>query len=740
MKRKRILAALLAVMLLAGTVSAASSFSDIQDDVTAANADVLRLMGVVNGSGENRFSPEDILTRAQFCAMAIRVLGRENEVRSYESRTIFTDVASRHWARGYVNLAANIVVGDGTTRLIAGVGNGKFQPDDSISYAQAVTIVLRMLGYGDDKAGAVWPQGYLELAASLDLGSTLALQASQPLNRAQAAQLFTDLLGTATASGQKYYASLGTVYENVVLFSVDGKSGTLVTSEGTYAPAVKGVLPVALSLHKGTMVLSGKDEVVAFLPESRVISKKITLRTDASETRLQAVEGTVYPVDPKTFLVLDGVSMPYAPERLKAGAEAELVHEAGKLLCVVLNSPEEKFVPGEAQIVSASVNASELALLTGGAESFRVERDGLEITLQGLKEHDAVTYDPVNNVLTASDLRLACVYENAYPNPVSPTTITVLGHEFPVLRGAEKSISQFAVGERVTLLLTAEGAVAGMGSPELGSTMLGIADAAGVTVPLSNGETLRLAGTVEEKHQGRMVCVSAGNEGKLKVATAYPKTGAAALDLSRLLMGDRRLAPNLRVYEAFDGAIGNELTLEELPKDGIPAERIVGWYENANGDINKLVVEDFTGDGYTYGTLRRSSVSGSYEGMTFDNSAVSVKNGNGELTLIYPGAIQNGTFGGAAPGGRLVSGSRMASNVVSLTAIRHVGRADFYLDGSGWYIRAEGKIYPIAHEVHGYIGATKKWFSQDPETIRAYSDNMTVYIDPIGGKVRIIEV
>jgi len=56
MKGKRILAALLAAVLLMGSASAVSSFSDIQDEVTAVNADVLRLMGVVNGSGENRFS------------------------------------------------------------------------------------------------------------------------------------------------------------------------------------------------------------------------------------------------------------------------------------------------------------------------------------------------------------------------------------------------------------------------------------------------------------------------------------------------------------------------------------------------------------------------------------------------------------------------------------------------------------------------------------------------------------
>ncbi len=740
MKGKRILAALLAAVLLMVTVSAASSFSDIQDEATAVNADVLRLMGVVNGSGENRFSPDDILTRAQFCAMAIRVLGRENEVRGYESRTIFTDVASRHWARGYVNLAANIMVGDGSTRLIAGVGSGKFQPDDAISYAQAVTIVLRMLGYGDDKAGAVWPQGYLDLAAALDLGTAIGAAPAQPVSRAQAAQLFADLLSTVTASGQKYYASLGSVRENVILFSVNAGDGTLRTSEGTLTPALKDVLPTALELRKGTMVLNEKDEVVVFLPESTVVSKHITLKSDANATRLYAADGAVYPVDQKAFAVMDGVRVPYAPEALKAGMEAELIFEGGKLLCVVWNSPEEKFVPGEAQIVSGPVTAAELAALTGGAEHFRVERDGLQITLQDLKPYDAVTYNPAKKILTASELRLVCVYENASPNPASPTTITVLGHDFPVLRGAEETIGEYAVGEKVTLLLTADGAVAGMGPADLGGTVLGIAEASGVNVPLPNGENLRLSGTVEEKYLGKMVRVSSGKEGTLMLSTAYPGTGEAALDVSGMMLGQRKVTPNLRVYEGFDGSIANELSLLDLPKTGIPADKIVGWYENANGAVNMLVVEDLTGDGYTYGILRRTIVSGFAGGMSVENSAVSVKNGNGETTLIYTKTFEEDVFGGAAASSRLIAGGRAASNVVQLTAVSGVRRADFFQDGGQWYIRAGENVYPVADEVHGYIRATKKWFSQDPEAIRAYSDNMTVYIDPIGEKVRIIEV
>ena len=43
---------------------AASSFSDINNENIALNADILRLMGVVSGSGSNQFDPGGVLTRA----------------------------------------------------------------------------------------------------------------------------------------------------------------------------------------------------------------------------------------------------------------------------------------------------------------------------------------------------------------------------------------------------------------------------------------------------------------------------------------------------------------------------------------------------------------------------------------------------------------------------------------------------------------------------------------------------
>ena len=118
MKQNRMIHALLAAAVAAGLVLPASaagtsSFSDVKDPATSVNADILRLMGVADGTGDNRFNPSQKLTRAQFCTMVVNFMGMGDDVVLHSTRTIFTDVPSSHWARGYVNLAASLTVKDG---------------------------------------------------------------------------------------------------------------------------------------------------------------------------------------------------------------------------------------------------------------------------------------------------------------------------------------------------------------------------------------------------------------------------------------------------------------------------------------------------------------------------------------------------------------------------------------------------------------------------------------------------
>ena len=70
--KKRVFSALLALVLAVSAVvlpaSAAESFSDVTDQKTARNVEVLRLLGVVEGNGAGQYRPKEPLTRAQFCS------------------------------------------------------------------------------------------------------------------------------------------------------------------------------------------------------------------------------------------------------------------------------------------------------------------------------------------------------------------------------------------------------------------------------------------------------------------------------------------------------------------------------------------------------------------------------------------------------------------------------------------------------------------------------------------------
>ena len=172
MKPKRLIACLLTAALLAGLLvfpaSAAglSAFSDITDPQVAEAAEVLRVLGIVDGTGGGAFNPGRTLTRAEFCKMVIEIMGKGEQEPAQRNRTIFLDVKSTHWARGYINLAASTTVGSAqegqlATRLIMGAGDGKFYPERAITFGEAVTILMRVLGYGnsDVATGVNWYDG-----------------------------------------------------------------------------------------------------------------------------------------------------------------------------------------------------------------------------------------------------------------------------------------------------------------------------------------------------------------------------------------------------------------------------------------------------------------------------------------------------------------------------------------------------------------------------------------------------
>ncbi len=160
--KKRILAALASVTLAASALPSAvfaAGFSDVTSkDYYYTATEVLNDMGILEGYPDGSYKPAQSVTRAEMATIICKVQGYESEAKEMAGRTDYTDVASDHWASGYINKATD-------EGIICGDGDGTFRPEDNVNYEEAVKMVVCAAGKADEaaKAGG-YPYGHLVVA------------------------------------------------------------------------------------------------------------------------------------------------------------------------------------------------------------------------------------------------------------------------------------------------------------------------------------------------------------------------------------------------------------------------------------------------------------------------------------------------------------------------------------------------------------------------------------------------
>ena len=793
MRLKRFLSAALALVMtaaLAAPFSAGaveSSFQDISDPVTAVNADVLRLMGVVDGTGGNQFNPGGSLTRAEFCAMVVKFMQRGNEVPVYATRTIFSDVTASHWGLGYVNLAASINVGteEAPIALISGVGDGRFEPDTRITMAQAVTILIRVLGYSDEQTGAAWPQSYLNLADSIGLTDGVTAGPYDELTRAQAAQLFVNALSCKKGNGTVYYNDLGSgmkVTEDVIVLAVnvetdDGTSRGAVrtTASGSgESTAAEAYLPAngrgevyALQGKRGAQVLNERDELVAFIPDDSS-SVTITLSGDAQPSYVRGTNGQQYTISSTTPVYTssqsEGKGYLESYTGLYSGTQLTMYSERGKIVAIYANSGATT-VDSDAVVVMGSPSTAMFHQLTGGAANFQIVKNRQPIRMSDIKAYDVVTYDEINNTLVVSDLRLTCIYEDASPNAATPTSITVLGHTFDVLDSTWETTEGLSIGDSVTLLLTADGKVAGMApaSGKLRSTAIGMVDGGTANVFLPNGGTLKLSGTISNADHvaDQLVTISSGSKGRISASRLTSRSAPGAFVVEDMTLGSYTVTAGVQVYEQISGGAMVKVGLDHLGLSQVPADKIAAYHLNSSNMVDYIVLEAVTGNAYDYGMMVATTTtqqvpvdsegddeSGqTYEEKTSETWSL-VGRSRIEFAPQYSYNGKSGDFVGVAVGQNREN-KPIIKAVIQLQEIKGITPGDFFESQGATYVNANGRTYRVADEVECYrpISSnrldTANWFSQETgaerlTACRAYSSDLTIYVDPVGEQVRIV--
>ena len=796
MRFRRFLSGLLSAALVVGllvlppaSAVGTSGFTDIAVARTADAAEMLRLLGVVDGTGGTSFKPGGTLTRAEFCKMTVEIMGRGDEEPAQRSRTIFTDVGPTYWARGYVNLASSITIGGGTgedasagTRLIMGVGDGTFQPNRAITYGEAVTILMRVLGYsdGDVATGTNWYDGYVGLSQSSGLADGLTISGGDNITRGQAAVLFYNLLFTESKGGDQIYLTTlgGSLENNAIILSTnatadDGTTGSVLTTSGTYKTD-RATFDETLNGTRGQLVLDKEKKLLAVLPEEGSTLRSVTVMGTpeanaipvlGDETISVTLQTPVYKSDSQSADTYENVWT-----SLRSGTPLKLCFNGSGQLDYIYMSAGGAVVSDDNVLVAKnkpSGTSNPFASLSGG-KTPQIFKNGIPADLTDLRQYDVGTYDAGSNTLFVSDLKLTGLYENAYPNSNAPSTVTVMGAEFSVLPSAIPDLAQFKVGDRMTLLLTTTGQVAGAVSTDVAKS-----NAVGVAKVTAGGEgsdgtaeitlldgliTLKGSTTGSEKLNGYLVTVSSGRRGYLTLSRVNGKGASGILNLTTGRVGTKALSEGARFFEQVGNGELVEIERSDITVDTVPANKITYVGYDWAGRVDKLVLDDVTGDRYDYGMIyyrpagpqdvENAPDTGKVP-QTYQNGEIRVTNGSGQQSYVV-GSVEgakSGRYGGIAGSLDTLNGKHRLAGYVPLTSADGIRRSQ--IDTSTMVLTTNEMVLPISSQVQIYSEATGGWYtvSKDAsakdnlERALAFSNDMTVYYDRTpgeGGKVRII--
>ena len=172
------------------TMFAGAAFTD-EADIQAKDAvNMLTSLGVIEGYEDGSFNPDGTVTRAEMAKMIFVVRNNTIDDSAYENITSNLTDINNHWAKGYIKFCES-------QGIIAGKGNGIFDPDATVTGTEAAKMLLVLAGYDADKAGlegASWETNTLRYAGAAGILDNVASGLSSGLPRQYAAQMIYNTL------------------------------------------------------------------------------------------------------------------------------------------------------------------------------------------------------------------------------------------------------------------------------------------------------------------------------------------------------------------------------------------------------------------------------------------------------------------------------------------------------------------------------------------------------------------
>lgn len=745
---KKITALTIVLCMALSTVCFAAEFTDVTMGGEYAEAiDVLSELGVLSGMGNSLFAPEATLTRAQFARIAVTVMGKDDE--AVTKTSAFSDVKSTDWYSAYVNTVA-------TEGIITGYPDGSFGPNDPMTYAQAITVIVRLLGYDGADVGYKWPAGYIDKAAALDLTEGLIFDANDLIDRKTTAlmiyrALFTDMKNTK----QKLVSNMdATVYEDAVIVATNSDSTAILsnqvkTNNGIFTYDEAWLDMAEFSGYKGTLVANDDKEVVCFVPDDAIAMENYTVAAAYNEGGTKNV--TVLDENGKSVTVGENTTVYYKGGEYTASVLTSGINTGSNVKVFTRNGAIQHVFIDEynyegPKVVLTVADVDKMFSYTNKA-SLKVVRKGFSATLSDIELYDVLYYSDRTNTLYAYCDRVSGMYEEAYPMKSNVTRIKVSGKEYNLatidaINSLNESANAYKIGDRVTLLLGETGdVVAVVNLTDTDVSMYGVVTGFGKDISSdtdSEGRTeyyvnVMHADGTEVKYNvkddsysdktGKFCSVDFENSyAVLKFPAEAKLTGEIDKDAKKL--GDVKFASEYGILE-IAGEKVTKVSIEELDGVKLAKKDVKNVVTNKKGEIVFLYLDSVTGNDASYGIITQAP-----DKVTGSGSYV-ILSGNVELKVT-------GKYNSYSKGDCVAYSNGEMSHMVQIATGTKIDEITDNL------IVVGGKTYTLSDDAVIYLSS----YNNETKTVsladaQELNGRVVLYSDKgvsSGGKIRVISI
>jgi len=750
---------ILIVFAIIISITAFGAFEDVPPNGEHSDA-IERLVryGVLNGKGNNLFDPNGVITRAEMAKVSTVIAGLDSEAAANSGISLFSDMQDGYWASGFVNVAAK-------KQIILGYPDGSFAPEKTLTFSEATTVILRLLGYSTEELGNNWPDAYMFKAFELGLTSGINAGYYDYISRADIA-LITDralLMDINRADGQSQKKLIElmnyTVSQECIILATSNESKNLLSDEVSTTTGVYKKLDDTVNnfvTRKVRLVLNNDNKVLGVIPAGPTGQHIIVQSVVGSEL--------AYTQDGKAASIkLGDNSVVYHLGTKKTFQEVKPAMETGMTMAVYFSQSGEydysvikDFEMLGPFVINSDFNGTETAIdnYPLSAEGLRVIRDGFDASLSDIKAFDVVYYNRVSNIVYVYCDKISGVYQEALPNKASVTGIVLSGVTYELeTQAAARLLGEqsgaYKLNEYMTLLLGKDGKVVSVVDVNaVDYTVYGIILSAGSKISddeKTKGATqyyinaFTVNGTEQtfitdqnySDYRGRIIKYNF-KDGLMVPQFMQTKKISGRIDVKNRTIGGQRLAKDAKLVDLVyapainvSGAAMAKLTdLSEIAADSLTDGDVAFVLSDSKfNEIQFIVFNNITLSRYQFGVITKKS---------------------GSETVINIKGVETSFRGKnfAPKEGQAVMASIQNNSLTELKALTQLPTKGVFEAIDVQKIRVGEESYPLSQDVSILLYNDFKYFavplddmdSRDISSIQLYADRLP----SDGGLVRVI--